>query len=143
MITVNFTLFVELALFLLFLAGAYKIAWRPLLETMDQRAGKIDGDRAAAEKSRKEAHRLEGVYVEQLTAAHQEAAHRLAQARYDAYQSGRAQLDALRVTAEKEIDTFREAVDRQVGEEQAKVAGLMAEVIEAADGKISAEGSIL
>lgn len=143
MITVNFTLVVELALFLIFLAGAYKIAWRPLLETMDQRAGKIDGDRAAADKSRKEAHRLEGVYVQQLTVAHQEAAHRLAQARYDAYQSGRSEFDGLRAAAEREIDTFREAVDRQVAEEQAKVAGLMADVIEAADSKVSAEGSIL
>lgn len=143
MIALNFTIFLEFSLFIIFLAGSYYLVWQPLLKTMDSRSGKIEGDKLAGEKSRKEAQRLESLYLHQLTEVHQESAGRLNQARYDAYQKGRSELDSLRQTADREVDEYREAVDRQIEEERQKVQPLLQELVEIADRRISAEGSLL
>jgi F0F1-type ATP synthase membrane subunit b/b' len=110
---------------------------------MDARSGKIEGDRLAAEKARKEAQRLESLYLQQLTEVHQEAATRLNQARYDAYQKGRSELDSLRQKADLEVDEYREAVDRQISDERRKIQPLLQELVEIADRRVSAEGSLL
>jgi len=71
MITPNFTLLVEVALFLIFLGASYRFVWRPLLETMDARSSKIEQDKLSAEECKKEAQRLDALYRQQLTEVHQ------------------------------------------------------------------------
>ena len=143
MITVNFTILIEVALFLVFLGGANRILFRPLLRIMDAREEKIAQDRATAESSTKEAARLEGLYIENLTKAHQQAAQRLHKARFDAYQENRTEIDRLRAQAEADIAAFRASIDGEVEAERRKLPALMPEVVEAMDHRISAEGSLL
>ena len=59
MIALNFTLFVQLCLFLLFLYVTNAIVVRPLLKTIDARNAKIEADQTAADGDAQEAARVE------------------------------------------------------------------------------------
>ena len=143
MITINFTIVLELALFLTFLGLANVLVVRPLLKVMDARAGKIEQDKAVAETERQEANRLKTQYVEQLTQAHQEAAQRLHKARYEAYQAGRAELDQLRAKADEDVNQYSAAIEVEAALERRKVEELVAGLVALAEEKINKEGSLL
>lgn len=143
MITLNFTLVVELALFLVFLWVTNQIVVRPLLRTMDARTAKVEQDRAAAEADTQEAQRIEALYVERLANAHQTASQRLHKARFDAYHEGRVVLDELKEQVEQEIAACRASVEEQVEAERRKYPELLPILVEAADRKVGEEGHIL
>ncbi len=143
MITLNFTLVVELALFLVFLWVTNQIVVRPLLRTMDARTAKVDQDRAAAEADTQEAQRLEALYVERLANAHQASSQRLHKARFDAYHEGRVALDGLKQQAEQEIEACRVSVEARIEAERKKFAELVPGLVEAADRKVGEEGHLL
>lgn len=143
MIALNFTLVVQLGLFLLFLWGTNRFVFRPLLRTMDARNDKLEQDRVHAETDAQEAKRLETLYTDRLTTAHQVAAQRLNKARYDAYQENRAALEAAKRREEAEVGAYRDALDQQVGGERAKFAALLPGIIEAMDRQVNTEGSLL
>jgi F-type H+-transporting ATPase subunit b len=143
MVNINFTIVIELGLFLLFLWLTNKTVVRPLLRTMDARQEKIDQDKAAAETERQEAKRLEALYLDRLTAAHQEASQRLHKARFDAYQEGRHALDDLRGKSEREVDVYSAAVQDRLDEERRKIEEMLPALVELADQKVNKEGSLL
>jgi len=143
MITLNLTLVVELALFLAFLWVMNQIVVRPLLRTMDARTAKTAQDRAAAEAGTQEAQRLEALYVERLANAHQAAAHRLHQVRFDAYHEGRTALDEERSRAEKDLGVCRAAVEAQIEAERQEYPELVPLLAETAYHKVGEEGHLL
>ncbi|HOH51273.1 MAG TPA: hypothetical protein PLI98_11085, partial [Candidatus Hydrogenedentes bacterium] len=74
MLSLDFTLVVELLLFLLFLWGTNRAVLRPLLRTMDARQLRMEQDRADAEAAARRAAELDAVYDRRLAAIHREAA---------------------------------------------------------------------
>jgi F0F1-type ATP synthase membrane subunit b/b' len=143
MIALNFTLLIQLALFLIFLWGTNKIVFRPLLRTMDARAGKIESDRASAEADTKEAQRLESLYKERLTNVHQVSAQRLHKARLEAYQENRRALGELKRRSDLEIATYRATMEEDVEVERRKFPELLPGITEAMDRRVNAEGTLL
>lgn len=142
MIAFNFTLVTEMVLFLVFLWVTNRFIFRPLLRVMDERQAKLNQDQAAADSDISEAQCLETLYVERLTAADQGAAQHLRQARYDAYQRNRAELDELRKQVDAQVAEFRENVQRQVAEERQKYAGLIPGLVEAVDQQMRTGGTL-
>lgn len=142
MIQFNFTLIVEMVLFLVFLWVTNKFMFRPLRRVMDERDAKIGGDKSSAAQDTAEAQRLSAQYIERLTEADQSAAARLRQTRYEAYQRNRSELDALRHQADSDVGAFRESIEHQLAEERRKYAELVPGLVEAMDRQIRAEGSL-
>ncbi len=143
MIALNFTLVVQLGLFLIFLWVSNTIVFRPLLKTMDARTAKVEEDQATAEAEAKEAERLEGQYTNRLTTAHQVASQRLHKARYDAYQQNRTALDELKRRADLDVANYRATMDATIATECEKLPALLPGIVEAMDRQVSAEGTLL
>ena len=143
MIALNLTLLVQMGLFLVFLLGVNRLVYRPLLRRMDERAAKVEGDLAAAESDTKERQRLEALYKDRLTTAHQAAAQTLQKARYDAYQQNRGTLGEAKKRAEGEISQHRTGLDAQLDAERGKFPELLPGIISAIDRQVNTEGSLL
>ena len=137
MIVLNFTLLVQLGLFLLFLFVTNKVVLRPILRTMDTRTAKVEEDQAAADADRKEADRVETALKERLTGIHQEEALRLRRARLDEYQKNREVLDEMRRHANAEVDEHRKSMEQQVEAERLKYAQLLPSIVEAIDRQVN------
>ncbi len=142
MIQFNFTLVVEMVLFLVFLWVTNKFMFRPVRRVMDERDAKIGQDKSTAAQDAAEAQHLESQFIEQLTQTDQAAAQRLRQARYEAYQHNRAELEALRHQADADVGAFRDAIERQVAEERQKYAELIPGLVESMDRQLRTEGSL-
>ena len=143
MIALNFTLFVQLGLFLVFLWVTNKVIYRPLLRTMDARTDKTQEDRATAESQTKDAQQLEALHKDRLVNAHQDAARRHQKARYEAYLKNREALGVLRSQSEQELVVYRAGVEAQLAEERRKLPGLLPPIVEAIDRQVNTEGSLL
>ncbi|HPO13865.1 MAG TPA: ATP synthase F0 subunit B [Candidatus Hydrogenedentes bacterium] len=142
MITFNFTLVTEMVLFLVFLWVTNRFFFRPLRRIMDERDATLTGDKTAASTDLAEAEQLEAQYINRLTKADQEAALALRQARYEAYQKNRAELDALRHQTDKEVASFRDEIQRQLTEERQKFDTLVPGLVEAMDKQLRTGGTL-
>jgi len=141
MIALNFTLVVQLLLFLLFLYVTNKVVLRPLLKTMDARSAKVEKDTAAAEADSREAERVEGAVKNRLTGIHQEEALRLRKARHDEYQENRETLEEMKRRANAGVDAYRAQMDRRVEEERRNYPQLVPAIVEAMDRQVNTEGN--
>jgi F0F1-type ATP synthase membrane subunit b/b' len=139
MVALNFTLVVQLLLFLLFLYVTNKIVMRPLLKTMDARAAKVEGDRALANADGKKAEQIENTLKDQLTGIHQEEALRLRKARLDEYNKNRGILEEMRRRIDSDVDAYRVQMDLQVDKERLVYPSLVPAIIEAMDRQINAD----
>ena len=133
MVALNFTVVVEMALFLVFLWVTNRFIFQPLLRVMDARDAKLNGDRTSATADAAEAHRLDAEYAERLAQAGQAAAQHLRQARYDAYQHNRDEMDQLRRQSDGEIAAFRENLQATLTEERRQYPALIAGLVETMD----------
>ena len=143
MIALNFTLFVQLGLFLVFLWVTNKVIYRPLLRTMDARTDKTQEDRTLADTEANEAQQLETLFKDRLVNAHQEAARRHQKARYEAYLKNRETLGGLRSQSEQELAVYRTEAEAKLAEERQKLSGLLPAIVEAIDRQVNTEGSLL
>jgi len=140
MIALNFTLVVQLLLFLLFLYVTNKIVVRPILKTMDARSAKVEEDQAAADADCKEAGRVEAAVKDRLTSIHQEEALRLRKARHDEYQKNRRVLEETKRRANADVDAYRAQMDQRVEEERRNYPQLVPAIVEAMDRQVNTEG---
>lgn len=141
MIALNFTLFVQLGLFLLFLYVTNKIVLRPLLKTVDARTAKIEGDQAAATADAQAAANAESVVKERLAGIQHDEALRLRKARQDEYQKNRGVIDDLKRRANAGVEEYRAQMDRTIEEERTAYPQLIPAIVEAMDRQINAEGA--
>ena len=118
MVILNLTFFVQLGLFLVFLAVMHFLILRPTLRLMDAREGKIDKDRHAAEHDAAEAEQLETRYDSELGLVRHEAATQVAQAQRAAQQRHVAALAERRKQAEETVQGVRAAALGQVADER-------------------------
>jgi len=140
MIALNFTLVVQLLLFLLFLYVTNKFVIRPLLKTVDARSAKVEEDQAAADADRKEAGRVEAAVKDRLTGIHQEEALRLRKARQDEYQKNRGVLEEMKRRVNADVEAYRTQMDRRVEEERRNYPQLVPSIVEAMDRQVNTEG---
>lgn len=119
MVTINFTLFVELALFLLFLWGTGAFILKPVLKVLDDRDESVEGDLLREQEDGGAAQTLEGRYAEETAAMRRAAdvefrqerrkalaehANRMAEARHKAD----AAVSGTRDEAMKQVEAQRE-----------------------------------
>lgn len=143
MVSVNFTLLVELALFLIFLGVTNRLIFRPLLRIMDERAASIAQDKETAAAANTEAGTLEACHTEKVIEARHVATHRLRQAHDETYQANRTELDGLRHRVDQEVGVFRDQVTIQLDAERKKCAEFLPSIVTAIDERLHVEGRIL
>ncbi len=143
MVSINFTIVVELALFLLFLGVTNRFIFRPLLRTMDEREATVARDREAAAAGNDEARTLETLHAEKVMEAHRTTTQRIRDARDEAYRHNRQEMDALRQKADQELGVFRAQIAQQLATERKKFAENLPSVVKAIDERLHVEGSVL
>ena len=131
MVTLNFTILVQLALFGLFVWVANRFILRPALRVLDKRAETMEEDRAAAQSDAAEAQALESRYTAEIAAARRAANVTIEQARRDAMDARNAALseryrESDKAAAEAEAaanaaidaqrDQFKDLADQIAGE---------------------------
>lgn len=141
--SINLTIVIQLALFLIFLWGAYRMFYRPTFGVMDGRAEKMAKDQAEAESAASDAESMEAHYTRRLTESHQEASQRLHQAKYDAYGRNREDLDKLRARSDEEVAVCRADVAKQLEQERAKCAALLPGLVDAMDQQLTKKGTLV
>lgn len=77
MVNINFTIFVETGLFLIFVALMYAYVLRPLLGVVDEREDRMREDEELANRRAVEAVELERSYFRELSELHQQASQRI------------------------------------------------------------------
>lgn len=142
MVTINFTIVFEIVSFLAFLWVANTFMIAPLRALMERREAKLASEKAAADHALAEAERIDAEYTAKLTEAHQAVAQELRQARQDAYQRHRAEMDARRHKADAELAEFRARVAQRLDDERRRYPELVSGLVEAIDERIRMEGTV-
>jgi len=141
MVTLNLTLIVQLVLFLVFLWGMHRLAFRPTLEALDARDEQIARDEDAAAAATKEAAKLEGRYAEELAAARQEAAAMISEVRREAVDERNARLAEARREADEAVAAARAAAQQELAGERAHYDELLPGLLGEMRRKMSLGGS--
>lgn len=84
MVNINFTIFVETGLFLIFVALMYAYVLRPLLGVVDEREDRMREDEELANRRAVEAVDLERSYFRELSELHQQASQRIVDGKREA-----------------------------------------------------------
>ena len=124
--------------FLLLLLVLTKAAWKPILDGLNAREGKIRSDLDRAEKSQKEAEALRLKFEAQLHEAQKTIQDMLAQAKADGERSKAQLIAAARVESEKILEKGRRDLADHVlarfdAEERAEVERMTARAADAAE----------
>ena len=120
MVDLNFTLVVQLLLFLGFLWAMDLWVLRPLLKTMDARERTISDDKGQAQADQDTAESLEQKYAATLAVAHQKAHRKLTEALREVQDRHVEQRDALRAKQQEEAARSKEEAKAFV--EQQRIA---------------------
>lgn len=130
MIAINLTFFIQLALYGVFLAVAWRFMLRPALRHIDAREEIIRASEERAEKLNSEAKELEGRYAESLANARRKASAQVAEERRKAMDARNAAVQEERSQADAEVGQVRreaeETIEQQRGEYEPLVKDLMA-----------------
>ena len=126
--SINATLIIQMIVFLLLVAFTMKFVWPPIVKALDERAAKIADGLSAADKAKAELSAANTRVEQQLSAARDDAAKRLADAERLAQQiveeaKGKANEEGAKIIAAAKAEAEQEAVKaREALREQ--VAGL-------------------
>lgn len=143
MIDINFTLLLQFGLFMLFLWGANRLMFRPVLRVMDEREEKIAADTTNAERDNTEAQKAEEQFIAQITEANQEAARNLRQARQDAYAQNRVRLEKQRLQAEQDLLAHHDEVQQQLEMQRRQYDEHLPILVDAIDQQLRMKGRLL
>ena len=108
MVDLNFTLVVQLIIFLGFLWAMQRWVLRPLLKTMDERDRGMTEDKERAQADQEAAEELEREYAAVLAAAYQKAHQKIFESLRAVQDSHGAERNALRESQQSEIAATRE-----------------------------------
>lgn len=139
MVSLNFTFFVLLAMFLGFLWAMHRFVFRPLLAMMDGREDHIAADRAAATATGTEANEVEDQYRARMAAIHGEASLRLVHARRVTQEQHLARVEAFRKDADDQLAALRKTLRDQVRAEVKEIEPLARELAGAITAKLELE----
>ena len=113
MVTINFTLLVELVLFLLFLWGTARFIVPRVVDTLDERERSIQDAHAVSKTDTESAQQLEQQYKAELTAMRHAAEDEFRRERRAAMDTHDAQLVARRAEDDFEVGRVRDAAMRE------------------------------
>lgn len=139
MVTINLTLFINLALFLVFLWVMNVFIFKPLLELTDRRESNIANDQKSAVQLSNQAEDLERQYVADIAAIHREASHTLVRAHRSAQEAHLARLEELKTKYHRELAEIRAQVKKTIASEQATHPELAAELVDLMAARIELE----
>lgn len=128
MVTLNFTIVVELILFLVFLWGTKQFILRPLLEALDAREASLQESEAHAQESAERAAALEAQYHTESAAMRRAADENFRGGRRKALNEHGRHLAEERHQADEAVAAAREAARAQVDNEQSQCAALAPEL---------------
>jgi F-type H+-transporting ATPase subunit b len=109
MIAINFTFFVELGLFLLFMWVTQRIILKPILSVMDRRDDQVTADEAAAEQQAAESESLEGRYADEIAGVRRAASTEIETARRDGMMARAAAIRERKAEADQAVRKVEEA----------------------------------
>lgn len=131
MVTLNFTIVLEVGLFLLFLFGMARWVFRPALATLDAREALVERNRASAETALREAESLEDEYRQAVARMRHEADEAVRDARRKALDDLAAQMLEKQREADARIHAIREESARLRETQRADMERLAPELAEA------------
>ncbi len=140
MVSINLTLFVQLALFLIFLGVSNRYFLRPILRTMDAREAKIDDDEESARQLSEEAERLEVYYARELASARRIAADQVEKARRQALERRWHTVAKHKEKTDTEVARLREHLHEDIAAQRATYDKLLPEIVQMIDEQLQAGG---
>lgn len=130
MVTLNFTLLIELILFLIFLWGTARFILRPVLESIDARQEAIAQDEESAEANEQAANELEETYSQRVSELHHKADATFQDARREATQAHLARIAAKREDSDKAIAEVQQDAADQIKSQRDTIRSSVPEVAE-------------
>jgi F-type H+-transporting ATPase subunit b len=103
MVTINFTIVVQLVLFLTFLWVTNKLVLRPILRVMDERDRTNRENQEASERDTERAQKLESDYAAQIASARRQGVVTVEKARREALNERMQALAARKQVAEEQV----------------------------------------
>lgn len=134
MVTINFTLVVELLLFLLFLWGTNRFILRPTVKTIDEREALIEHNEELTERDVTDADALEERHAAELSLLYRETEERVREARRAAINARTDRVQQEMKQTDAEIAQYRDEMRARIEEQRPaarKIAPEVAEAIEA------------
>ena len=113
MVDLNGTLVLQILNFIVLVLILAKYAYKPLLETMEERKRRIENDLVNAEQARAEATSMKAEYAAQLQEARKEAQAIIETAKQQAEAESQAQIKELRAQLVKEKEIARQEIERE------------------------------
>ncbi len=139
MVDLNGTLVLQILNFIVLVLILAKYAYKPLLETMEERKRRIENDLVNAEQARAEATSMKAEYAAQLQEARKEAQAIIETAKQQAEAESQAQIKELRAQLVKEKEIARQEIERErekaMQQIRAEVVNLSVEVAAKLIGK--------
>lgn len=109
MIAINFTIFVELGLFLLFMWVTQRLILMPILAVMDRRDDQVSADEETSEQHAAEADSLERRYADEIAGVRRAASAEIDNARREGMMARAAAIRERKAKADREVGTIEEA----------------------------------
>jgi len=123
---------IQWANFLILLIVLNQILYKPLWRLMRERSGKIQGDRAAAERDRKEAMGYVSQYEDSLAEIQRENTEALIALQQEMTEAGRRRVEEVRRKTSRELEEARASVasqaSRAAGELEGRAGQMAAEI---------------
>ena len=113
MVDLNGTLVLQILNFIVLVLILAKYAYKPLLQTMEERKRRIENDLTSAEQAREEAAKLKAEYTAQLQESRREAQEIIETAKQQAEAESQAQIKELRAQLVKEKELARQEIERE------------------------------
>jgi F-type H+-transporting ATPase subunit b len=139
MVQLNFTLIIEMGLFLVFLWVTKCFIFRPLLEVMDAREAKLLDDRSTVEAETTTAQTLETAHAESQARAKLAASLRIRKERHDATAVSHENLRKLRADKDAEVAVFRDSLMERLEVERRRYPELIPNLTETMDRWVRSE----
>jgi F-type H+-transporting ATPase subunit b len=143
MVSLNLTIVVELALFLIFYGVSRRFIFAPLHRLTIERQARIRREQDLAQKDQIEADRLQQLQADRLVATQQQGAQRLREARFNAYRQNRIEADERRQNADTEVAAFHVHIQAHIEHERERYAQVLPDLVEAMDRQVNVEGSLM
>ncbi len=140
MVDFNFTIVVQLLLFLLFLGVTHRIVLIPVLRTMDKREETVEQNEEQAQENNREAAKLEQKFHEDMASARRQATIRLEKARREAMDERADQVMRRRREGDSVVEKVRAEAHEQVEQERSHYDELSADLTEALEEWLRSKG---
>lgn len=136
MVDINFTLVVELLLFLLFLWGTNRFILRPTVKTIDEREALIRHNEESTERDAEQAEQLEQRHATELSALYRETEERVREARRQAMNARLDRMQQEMKQADAEVARYRSEALAAVEQQRTAARELAPELAEAIEAQL-------